>query len=271
MGRADQYFLGYSGAEQARLQQQAEQLADEAAWLFDQVGPLEGCRVVEIGCGTRGCLDALAERVGTAGSVVGVERSEESAEVARKLVTDRGLPNVKVLQGDGRSTGLPRAEFDLATARLVLVNVPQPEEIVDEAVALVRPGGAVTLHEADWVAHVCDPPLEAWTRLLEVLEAYSRLHGIDLFVGRRLPRLLRDAGLVDVGSRAIVHTYEPGHGRRSILSDFVDNLRARILEQGLVADGELDDLQAALKAHLDDPDTYVISHLFVQAWGRKPL
>jgi SAM-dependent methyltransferase len=268
--RGDQYFLGYRGEEQRRLQEQAEQLAGESGWLFDQVGPLDGSRVVEIGCGPHGCLDALAERVGPSGSVVGVERSEDAVELARKLVADRGFSNVEVHCGDGRATGLPQGSFDFVTSRLVLVNVPQPEEIVAEAVALVRPGGTVAFHEADYVAHVCDPPLDAWTRLVDLLERYSTINGIDLFVGRRLPGLLRAAGLVDLCSRAIVHVYEPGHGRRTILADFVDNLSNRIIDEQLVTRDELDELQATLRGHLDDPNTLVLSHLFIQAWGKKP-
>jgi len=134
----------------------------------------------------------------------------------------------------------------------------------------VRAGGTVAFHEADGVAHVCDPPLEAWTRLIDVLALYSQINGIDLFVGRRMPRLLCDAGLVDVCSRPIVHLYEPGHGRRFILSDFVENLSDRLLAQRLIARDELDELQTAARRHLEDPATLVVSHLFIQAWGGKP-
>jgi hypothetical protein len=154
--------------------------------------------------------------------------------------------------------------------RLVLVNVPRPEEIVAEAVRLVRPGGMVAFHEADAVAHVCDPPLAAWTRLRALLNRYAELNGIDVFVGRRLARLLREAGLVGVRSRAIVHIDEPGHERRRLLWNFVENLRERLLDQGLIGRHELDALQEQLERHLEDPDTVVVSHLFVQAWGRKP-
>jgi SAM-dependent methyltransferase len=266
----DQYLLGYREAEQQRLLRQAERLGGEAAWLFDRVGPLDGAQVVELGCGPRGNLDALSERVGPTGSVVGVERSADAVELARGLVTDRGLRNVEVVLGDARSTGLPEDGFDLATARLVLVNVPRPEQIVAEAVRLARPGGTVAFHEADAVSHVCDPPLEALTRLEEVLDRYAELNGIDRHVGRRLPRLLRDAGLVDVRARPIVHLDEPGDPRRSLLSDFVDNLRVRLLARGLITPDELDELQGALRRHLAKPDTTVISHLYVQAWGRKP-
>ena len=140
MTQPDQYVLGYRQAEQERLQQQAQQLAHESSWLFDQIAVTRGARVVEIGCGPHGCLDLLSERVGPTGRVVGVERSAEAVALARTLISQRNFRNVDVLEGDARSTGLPRASFDLATSRLVLVNVPQPEQIVAEAAALVRPG-----------------------------------------------------------------------------------------------------------------------------------
>ena len=103
-----------------------------------------------------------------------------------------------MLRGDAKSAALPHESFDLATARLVLVNIPEPEALVAEMVALVRPGGTVALHEADWRAHVCDPPLLEWDRLMAALEAYATRNSIDLFVGRRLPRLLAAAGLSEL-------------------------------------------------------------------------
>jgi ketosteroid isomerase-like protein len=68
MIQIDQYFMGYRQAEQERLQRQAEMLASDAQGLFDRIGVFPGARVVEIGCGPRGCLDLLAERVGQRGS-----------------------------------------------------------------------------------------------------------------------------------------------------------------------------------------------------------
>ena len=269
MSERDQYVLGYRRAEQERLQQQAQQLAHESSALFDQIDVRPGARVVEIGCGPHGCLEILAERVGSSGSVVGVERSQDAVDLARKLIGERGLKNVEVFCRDARSTELPRASFDLATARLVLVNVPEPQEIVAEAVALVRPGGCVAFHEADWIAHVCDPPSDAWSTLVELFIRYSQKNGIDPFIGRKLPRLLRDAGLVDVRVNPLIHVYPPGHGRRSILLDFAENLGERILAEKLIEERELTDLKTALQRHIDNPGTLVVSHLFFQAWGSK--
>jgi ubiquinone/menaquinone biosynthesis C-methylase UbiE len=271
MAQSDPYFLGYRQAEQERLRHQAQQLAEESRWLFDQLDLSLGMRVLEIGCGPQGCLDILAQRVGPQGSVVGLDRSEEAVQLAQQFVAEHHLDQVQVLQGDARSTELPRASFDLVTARLVLVNVPEPEQIVAEMVALVRPGGVVALHEADYGAHLCDPPLPAWSQLIQALETYAQRNGIDLFIGRRIPRMLRDAGLVKVQTRPLIHVYPPGHERRMILWQFVENLRERLLAQEVLNAAELDELLATLKQHMEDPDTLVVSHLFFQVWGHKSV
>ncbi len=99
--------------------------------------------------------------------MIGVERNAESVQLARQFVADHHLNTVEVLHGDARATGLPRASFDLATDRLALVVAPEPEQIIQEMVALVRPGGMVALHEGDFVSHLCDPPSlpgHAWWR-----------------------------------------------------------------------------------------------------------
>jgi ubiquinone/menaquinone biosynthesis C-methylase UbiE len=270
MTEPDQYLLGYRGAEQDRLERQALELAEDSAWLFRQVGLAPGQSVVEIGCGPRGCLDMLADAVGPTGSVIGVERSEDAFARAQTVIADRGLANVAVRCGDGRNTGLPRGGFDLVTSRLVLVNVPQPEELVAEAVAMTKPGGAVALHEAVWPVCTYDPPLDEWDRLYDIVRAYADLNGIDLFIGRRVARLLREHGLIDIGSKAITHLYPIDHGRRMIALDFVENLSGRFVEQNLIDSDELSELKAALKRHLENPDTFAISNLYVLAWGRKP-
>lgn len=270
MSGPDPYLLGYRRSEQERLERQSLELAHESEWLFDQIGIREGARVIEIGCGPRGCLGLLSQRVGATGRVVGVERNTEQVERARRFVSDSGVTNVEVLDADARAIPLPGATFDVATARLVLVNVPRPEELVTEMIRLVRPGGAVALHEPDSTAQRCDPPLAAQTRLLEVLDAYAERNGIDRSIGLRVPRILREAGLVDVRVNPLVHVYPPGHGRRMLVLEFVANARTRILESELIAEAELDALSAALQRHLEDPTTLVVSSLFLQTWGSKP-
>lgn len=270
MAEPKEYLLGYRREEQERLQQQAERLAHEAAWLFDQLDLPSGAHVLEIGCGPRGCLDLLSERVGPSGRVIGVESSEDAVVLAQKFVAERGLRNVEVLHQDARSTGLPKASFDLVTARLVLVNVPDPEQIVSEAAALTRLGGLIAFHEVDWAAMVCDPPLPAWNRLVELFITYSEKNGIDLFIGRKVPRLLRNAGLVDVCVNPLIHVYTSGDGGRRILLNFAENLRERIVAQKIVTEQTFTELTQAVKEHIENPETLIVWGPFLQVWGRKP-
>ena len=271
MAQPDEYFLGYRQPEQQRLQQQAQLLAYDSDWLFDQMGLAVGAQVVEFGCGPQGCLGLLATRVGPAGKVIGIERSPDAVALARTFVAENGLANVEVLQADARATGLAAAAFDLVTPRLVLVNVPQPAAIVAEAVRLVRAGGWVAFHEVDWAACLCDPPSAAWDDLVALMQTYAARNDIDLFIGRKTPRLLREAGLVDVQVNSLIHTYPLGNPRRNVMLDFAHNLSDRFLAQELITEEALTDLKHALAQHLNQAETLVLIGPYMQAWGRKPL
>jgi SAM-dependent methyltransferase len=270
MTESDVYLLGRSSTEEARLLRQTEELANEARGLLDRLDIRPGARAIDLGCGPRGVLDLLSERVGPRGTVVGLERSEHFVAAARRFVADRSLANVEVVQGDAKATNLPRASFDVVFSRLVMVNVPEPEGVAAEMAALARPGGAVASYEADYLPHLCDPPLAAWNRLFEIFQAYSRARGVDLFVGRRTHRMLRDAGLIDVRVKPVIHVYPPGNDRRTIFLDFIRNIRDAAVEDGLADETELDELMDEVQRHLDDPRTLVLSHLFFHVWGRKP-
>jgi ubiquinone/menaquinone biosynthesis C-methylase UbiE len=270
MQEGDQYILGRNTEEEARLERQIVDLATDSAAHLDRVGIVPGERVPDMGCGPGGVLHLLAERVGAAGSVLGIERSAHFVEVARRFLGRHGIANVEVREGDGYDTGLPRASFDGAHMRLVLVNVPQPERIVREVVSLVRPGGWVASFEADYVAHLCDPPLPEWSQLLAAFTAYAESQGIDLFVGRRAHRLFREAGLEDISVDAVVHVYPPGHDRRTILRDFVGNTRNQLIDGGFIAAEDYERAVVALEGHLADPSTQVTSHLFYRLHGRVP-
>jgi SAM-dependent methyltransferase len=270
MGDRDPYLLGRNSAEHERLRQQAQRAAADVIALLDQIGIQPGWRAIDVGCGPRGILDLLAERVGPRGTVVGLERDATTVALAREFVAERGLANVEILQGDARATGLPRGSFDLVHLRLVLVNVPAPEDIVAELVALARPGGVVAVYEVDWYAHLWEPSLSAWNRLFDVFAAHAAAGGVDLYIGRKVPALLRRAGLVDVRVNPTIRHYPPGHPGRPVTLQLVENIGDRIVGAGLLEEGELKDLVESARAHLDDPETFVLSVLGVQAWGRKP-
>ena len=89
-------------------------------------------------------------------------------------------------------------------------------------------------------------------------------------MGRRIQRLFRDAGVVDIRVDAVVHVYPPGHERRTILRDFINNVREKLIDGGFVERGDLERDLAALENHLASPETLVTSNVFFRLSGRIP-
>jgi ubiquinone/menaquinone biosynthesis C-methylase UbiE len=264
------YALGSSQGESARLQRQAEELAADSAALLDRVGLRPGHCAIDLGCGPRGVLDLLAERVAPAGRVVGLDSDPAHAAMAAWFVAGRGLGGVEVVTADARSTGLPPGSFDLVHARTLLVNLPEPGEVVAEMMRLARPGGWVASMEPDTEHALCYPPHPAFDRLQDIFTVAFRRNGADPWIGRRVPELFRRAGLQQVEVEARVQMYPRGNSRRTIRLDLVQSMRSQVLEMGLATDTELDELDTAARAHLDDPDTVVMAGLLFLTWGRKP-
>jgi len=151
----DVYALGRDPGESARLQRQSEELGPDSAALLDRVGLGPGQDAIDLGCGPRGILDLLAERVAPGGHVAGLDADPAHVAMARQFTAQRGLGNVEIVAADARCTGLPPGSFDLVHARTLLVNVPEPADVLAEMVRLARPGGWVASLEPDVESALC--------------------------------------------------------------------------------------------------------------------
>ncbi len=264
------YVLGTNPPEQARLQQQSFVWRSDSAWLFDQIDIQPGWRVIDVGCGPQGVLDLMSSQVGPEGSVVGLEQNPTHAEMANRFCQESGLANVAIVIGDAARSGLPNESFDLVHERAVLVTIPNPEPVLNTMIDMARPGGVVACDDLDQSTRVCDPPHPAWDLLNGLILETWRASGSDPFFGRRLPGLLRRAGLTDVNVRLLPpELWDIDHPRRFQILTFVDNLRERMLASGAITDEELDGHKAALRVHLEDPLTTAVSGLRYQVWGKR--
>jgi ubiquinone/menaquinone biosynthesis C-methylase UbiE len=264
------YPLGSSAGESARLQRQADELAPDSAALLDRVGLRPGQSAIDLGCGPRGILDLLADRVSPGGRVVGLDADPAHTAMAAKFAYDRRLSGVEIVTADARHTGLPAGSFDLVHARTLLINQAEPAEFMAEMVRLAKPGGAVAVAEPDIEHALCYPPHPAFDPIGDIFWVTFRRHGTDPAIGRRVPELFRQAGLSDVGVESRTQMYPPGNSRRTVRLDLVRAIRPQIVEMGLASQEELDQLDAALRPHLEDPRTVVMTGLLFLVWGRKP-
>jgi SAM-dependent methyltransferase len=267
----DIYLLGRNKHEEERLKQQIADLAPDSDAQLAKIGIRLGERVVDLGCGPGGVLHLLGKRVGPDGSVLGIDCSAHFVDSARRFVSGMGLTQVEVREGDAYDTGLPRASFDGAHMRLVLVNVPKPEVIVREMIALVRPGGWVASFEADVFSRVIDPPSPEFDRLQEAYAAYARSQEIDLGIGRRTHRLFREAGVVDIDVEPIIRAHPLGYSRRPIFRDFINNVRDHLIDGGFLSREDLERDLGLFEARLSDPKVLMTSSVYYRLSGRVPL
>jgi ubiquinone/menaquinone biosynthesis C-methylase UbiE len=263
------YLLGDSPAEIRHLVEQAEVYAKEARELFDLIDIAKGAAAIDVGCGVMGVLHLLAEQVGPDGRVLGVDREPRIVQAGRGLAKQRGL-SVEFVEADAAATGLSSDAYDLVHARTLLLNVNNPQEILDEMIRVARPGGTIAIQEPDASAWTCDPPHPAFDLLrTEIINAYQR-SGKDFNIGRRIARLLREAGLQDVRVRPTARVTHVGEYYQTFLPTIAGLVRDVIIAATDVTDADFHSCIAAVLAHLNTPGTVTCQPLMWQAWGRRP-
>jgi 2-polyprenyl-3-methyl-5-hydroxy-6-metoxy-1,4-benzoquinol methylase len=111
-------------------------------------GPLEGLRVVDLGCGWGTISFALARE---GASVVGLDFAQAAVEICRARLESEPLDDLTFLRADARDTGLEAAQWDLVMcADLVEHLIPEDTRAVyQEAWRLLRPGGRLVIWTPD--------------------------------------------------------------------------------------------------------------------------
>jgi SAM-dependent methyltransferase len=109
---------------------------------------LEGCRVLDLGCGSGRDVYALAQLVGPRGSVVGVDMTDEQLAVARAHQAHHaevfGYGNVQFLHGYIErldELGLAPASFDVIVSNCVVNLSPDKDAVLAGVQRLLKPGG----------------------------------------------------------------------------------------------------------------------------------
>jgi SAM-dependent methyltransferase len=184
-----------------------------------------GDDVLEVGCGTGVVVRDLAGMVGPRGRVVGVDRSRATVKAARLLARAHPHRSRMMLRAaDGARLPFRDGRFDLALAITVMLHVADPVAVVTEMARVVRRGGRVGLQDQDFgTVAVPHPDRELTARILDgvVRRVYPEPHS-----GRRLPGVLRDAGLDAV--RVLTDVYQD-----TVLEPYTKNFLERRAENAV--------------------------------------
>lgn len=265
-------------AEERRLVAQGEHLQPVTEALLREAGLESARRVVELGSGA-GDVALLASRViGPQGSVLGIERSAEQVDLARRRTAGLGLDNVIFMEGDvagldGQLAVHPDP-VDAVIGRLILMWVPNRQAVLSACARTLPPGALVWFLEADCESwEMTHPSCPTWERARGWFVDTVRAVGGEVRMGPRLHRAFRDAGLPAPELRC--HTLVAGAGTASVWV-FVNALRALLpsmdrLRVATAAEVDIETLEERLRAEVTAVDGVVTTFppLFA-AWTRIP-
>ncbi len=271
--RVRRYILDGSDEDLRRLLGVAETTREMARSAFRRAGMREGWQVIDCGCGPIGGLAVMAEMVGPAGRVVGVDFSEPAIQRARSVVAALQLGNVEVFAGDIHELGAAAVggPFDLAYTRLFLMHQPDPVRTLSQIARLLRPGGWVVAQEA-----LRSPPPRSHPHL-DALGAYwdlvygllERAGGVSRHAVDGLAGSARAAGLEVVAVDGSFGITDPELGFDLHAATLLA-ARERAVASGIAAGQQIDDLVSDLRAAKGGGYEWVSTPFFLDLTLRKP-
>ncbi len=128
------------------LAEHSEQPMREVA--LQLLAPAPGDHLLEIGFGTGHVLAQLAQAVGPAGKVFGIDISENMLAQARERLEQQGLTNRVILEcGDAEDLPYPSGSFDgiFMCFTLELFDTPDMPRVLAQCKRVLRPGGRIVV------------------------------------------------------------------------------------------------------------------------------
>jgi SAM-dependent methyltransferase len=174
------------------------QAADYLKW----ASPRPGSKILDLACGTGAISIACARLVGPTGTVIGVDISPASLEVARQKANKEKLKNVKFIEGDiadlvsewAEKEGIKQGLFDVITCASAVVLVEDQPAAVKSWAKLLTKGGRVIFDVPTGDSMLKGLAIGRIPEKLGIMGAYTR-EGID--TEEKVRSLLTDSGLND--------------------------------------------------------------------------
>ena len=240
MTASSTYIHGINEGEQIRLSILNELLNKKC---LEKISLHTGSKVLDVGSGLGLMTQALSSLAGAEGYCLGIERSPEQLAKAKQLEHK----NLCFRLGNAQDLPLLENEigtFDLVYARFILEHLPDPIKAIKEMKRALRPGGKLILADDDHQAMILYPEPDGFQQLWTAyVDSFIEI-GNDPFIGRKLPRLLHEAGFGEVqndmaffgdtaGSESFTHYVKN-------LSEVIATAKSVMLEANLISLAEFE-------------------------------
>jgi SAM-dependent methyltransferase len=270
MGESDSdYELGSGDDELARLELQGRALAPATRMIFAEAGIRPGMRVLDLGCGAGDVAFVASHLVGPDGYVVGVDGSPDALARARVRAGQRGLTQVRFIEGDIHDPA-PGGPFDAIVGRLLLMYVPDPAAVLRQQVTVLRAGGLVVPIEFDVPTARALPASPLMSQAVAwIAEAFAK-GGIWPSLGARLWAVVREAGLRPLGMIGVQPHFGPDDPAAVALLAGIVRTIAPLIERTGVATAEeigVDTFAQRLEVDLRTNSAVFAHPILLSAWA----
>jgi SAM-dependent methyltransferase len=145
MGRGLTERLGYASADLDAVPAEAIDSFAGVGYYFDLAALRPGETVVDLGSGSGTDAFVAALKVGSAGSVTGIDMTDEQLDKANRLRAAARLGHVSFRKAYIESTGLDAGCCDAVISNGVINLAPDKGLVFREAARLLKPGGRLAL------------------------------------------------------------------------------------------------------------------------------
>lgn len=158
---------------------------------LEGVAVKDGARVLDAGCGSGIVSRYLAEQFPHA-QVVGCDYT--ASLIAKATEKASGIENLRLLEENLLRLSFEDGAFDLIVCRFVLhlQAADGQKQVIAELARVLKTGGKIVVIDNDGLIVNLHPQTAA---VHEGLRRLSTTSEVDLFVGRKIPALLSNAGL----------------------------------------------------------------------------
>jgi len=267
------YSLGHTTAEYERLRAQARVWEAATSRLLDAVALPRGAACLDAACGPGETMRLMAERVGAAGRVTGIDLDAALGEMVVEGLHADGYHQCRFhahdLTTDAAIAGAP---FDLVYARLILYHLPQRVEVLGRLWDAVAPGGCLVVQDYDIRTVSVLPSLDSVDEIGRVLIDGFGAAGCDVSIGVRLPQLFAEVGAGEPDGTDVAGRLEPLATGRMILERTFRSLLPVAIAHGITTDEQAAETLEALDRDAERfPDRPLLWPLMIGAWKRRDV